>query len=50
MDLGKVYHQSLTPDETPLLIEQKLAEFEQALSKIAMEKTKSYMMAKEKCT
>jgi hypothetical protein len=50
MDISKVYHQSPTPDETPLLIEQNLSEFAQALGEINdANKTKGYMMAKKRC-
>jgi len=50
MDISKIYHQSPTPDETPFLIEQKLAEFAQALDEINdTAKMKGCLMAKEHC-
>eukprot|EP00985_Skeletonema_marinoi_P017484 scaffold9589_cov173-Skeletonema_marinoi.AAC.1 len=48
MPKDKVYNQTATPDETPILIKDKLAEFELALDDVGDEEKRCYLMAKEK--
>ena len=49
MDIPNIYKQTTTPNETPLLIKEKLAEFNIALSKIDVEKRRGCLMAQERC-
>lgn len=48
MTKDNVYNQTVTPDETPILIKDKLAEFELALDDVGDEEKRCYLMAKEK--
>jgi len=43
-----VYNQSATPDETPMFIKDKLAEFELALGDVGDNEKRGYLMANEK--
>ncbi len=42
-----IYNQSATPDESPKLIKDKLAEFELILDVVCDKEKKGYLMAKE---
>lgn len=46
---AKMYKQTPTPNETPGLIREKLAEFESSLDKVDAWKKRGYLMAKENC-
>lgn len=46
-DETNVYKQSATPNETPSMIEDKLAEFELALDDISDDEKRGYLLAKE---
>ena len=48
MTKDNVYNQTATPDETLILIKDKLAEFELALDDVGDEEKRCYLMAKEK--
>mmetsp|Transcript_17903 Transcript_17903/g.30245 ORF Transcript_17903/g.30245 Transcript_17903/m.30245 type:complete len:284 (+) Transcript_17903:137-988(+) len=47
-DNVNIYNQTATPDETPILIKNKLAEFESALDDVGDKEKRCYLMAKEK--
>lgn len=49
MDIEKVYMQTPTPDETPALIAEKLAEFDAVLGSVDQKKKTGYLLAVEKC-
>ena len=42
-----IYNQSATPDESPKLIKDKLAEFELVLDDVCGKEKKGYLMAKD---
>ena len=46
MAMENVYNQSATPNETPMLIKDKLAEFKLALADVSDEEKRGYLMAK----
>mmetsp|Transcript_8777 Transcript_8777/g.13265 ORF Transcript_8777/g.13265 Transcript_8777/m.13265 type:complete len:98 (-) Transcript_8777:262-555(-) len=48
MATENVYNQSATPIEMPMLIKDKLTEFELALADVSDEEKAGYLMAKEK--
>lgn len=49
LDIEKIYNQTPTPDETPDLIQEKLAEFEVVLAKLDEKKKTGCLKAAEKC-